>query len=96
MAAVVAGGAVAALLATVLLTRGDHHEPAVGADAEVPGQAIGEIVAAAAILKAPAAAPENYCVGVDPDGSGHPAGHPALSLGGKTTLRGGDANPAGV
>ncbi len=42
MAAVVAGGAVAALLATVLLTRGDHHEPAVGADAEVPDQAIGE------------------------------------------------------
>ena len=42
MAAVVAGGAMAALLATVLLTRGDHHEPAVGADAEVPGQAIGE------------------------------------------------------
>jgi DHA1 family bicyclomycin/chloramphenicol resistance-like MFS transporter len=42
MAAVVAGGAVAALLATVLLTRGDHHEPAVGADAEVPDQAIGQ------------------------------------------------------
>jgi DHA1 family bicyclomycin/chloramphenicol resistance-like MFS transporter len=42
MAAVVAGGAVAALLATVLLTRGDHHLPAVGADAEVPDQAIGE------------------------------------------------------
>jgi len=42
MAAVVAGGAVAALLATVLLTRGDHHEPEVGADAGVSDQAIGE------------------------------------------------------
>jgi hypothetical protein len=35
-------GAVAALLATVLLTRGDHDEPAVGADAGVLDQAIGE------------------------------------------------------
>jgi DHA1 family bicyclomycin/chloramphenicol resistance-like MFS transporter len=42
MAAVVAGGAVAALLATVLLTRGGHQEPAVGADAEVSDRAIGE------------------------------------------------------
>ena len=31
--ALVAGGAVAALLATVLLTRGDHREPGVDADA---------------------------------------------------------------
>ena len=42
MAAVVAGGAMAALLATVLLTRGGHQEPAVGADAEVSDRAIGE------------------------------------------------------
>jgi DHA1 family bicyclomycin/chloramphenicol resistance-like MFS transporter len=42
MAAVVAGGAVAALLATILLTRGGHQELAVGADAEVSDRAIGE------------------------------------------------------
>ena len=40
MAAVVAGGAVAALLATVLLTRGDHPEP--GVDAGVSAQPIWE------------------------------------------------------
>jgi MFS transporter, DHA1 family, multidrug resistance protein len=44
MAAVVAGGAVAALLATVLLTRGDAREDAVGAgaDADAAAQPIGE------------------------------------------------------
>ena len=41
MAAVVAGGAVAALLATVLLTRGDHPEP-VDASAGVSAQPIKE------------------------------------------------------
>ena len=41
MAAVVAGGAVAALLATVLLTRGDHPEP-VDANAGVSAQPIKE------------------------------------------------------
>ena len=41
MAAVVAGGAVAALLATVLLTRGDHPEP-VDANAGVSAQPIEE------------------------------------------------------
>src|SRR6476469_6151143 len=41
MAAVVAGGAVAALLATVLLTRGDHPEP-VDANAGVAAQPIKE------------------------------------------------------
>ena len=42
MAAVVAGGAVAALLATALLTRGDHPEPAVDANADVSAQPIEE------------------------------------------------------
>ncbi len=42
MAAIVAGGAVAALLATVLLTRGDHPEPDVDADADVLAQPIEE------------------------------------------------------
>jgi hypothetical protein len=42
MAAVVAGGAVAALLATVLLTRGDHPQPAVDTDAAVSAQPIAE------------------------------------------------------
>ena len=42
MAAVVAGGAVAALLATVLLTRGDHPEPSVDANAGVSAQPIEE------------------------------------------------------
>jgi DHA1 family bicyclomycin/chloramphenicol resistance-like MFS transporter len=42
MAAVVAGGAVAALLATVLLTRGDHPEPGVDANARVSAQPIEE------------------------------------------------------
>ena len=42
MAAVVAGGAVAALLATVVLTHGDHPEPAVDADAAVSAQPIEE------------------------------------------------------
>jgi hypothetical protein len=41
-AAVVAGGAVAALLATVLLTRGDHPEPSVDANACVSAQPIEE------------------------------------------------------
>jgi MFS transporter, DHA1 family, multidrug resistance protein len=40
--AVVAGGAVAALLTTFLRVRGDHREPTVGADAEVSDRAIGE------------------------------------------------------
>ena len=38
MAAVVAGGAVAALLATALLTRGDQPEPDVDATADVSAQ----------------------------------------------------------
>jgi DHA1 family bicyclomycin/chloramphenicol resistance-like MFS transporter len=42
MAAVVAGGAVAALVATAVLTRGDHPEPAVDTDAAVPAQPIEE------------------------------------------------------
>jgi MFS transporter, DHA1 family, multidrug resistance protein len=42
MAAVVAGGAVAALLATVVLTRGDHPEPDVDVDADVSAQPIEE------------------------------------------------------
>jgi DHA1 family bicyclomycin/chloramphenicol resistance-like MFS transporter len=42
MAAVVAGGAVAALAVTVLLTRGDHPEPAVDADAAVSAEPIEE------------------------------------------------------
>jgi len=42
MAAVVAGGAVAALLATVLLTRGDHLGPSVDANAGVSAQPIEE------------------------------------------------------
>jgi len=40
MAAVVAGGAVAALLATVLLTRGDHPKLGVDANAGVSAQPI--------------------------------------------------------
>jgi DHA1 family bicyclomycin/chloramphenicol resistance-like MFS transporter len=42
MAAVVAGGAVTALAATVLLTRGDHPEPEVDTDAAVSAQPIEE------------------------------------------------------
>ena len=42
MAAVVAGGALAALAVTVLLTRGDHPEPAVDADAAVSAEPIEE------------------------------------------------------
>ena len=42
MAAVVAGGAIAALLATALLTRGDHPEPDVDANADVSAQPIEE------------------------------------------------------
>jgi MFS transporter, DHA1 family, multidrug resistance protein len=42
MAAVVAGGAVAALAVAVLLTRGDHPEPAVDADAAVSAGPIEE------------------------------------------------------
>jgi DHA1 family bicyclomycin/chloramphenicol resistance-like MFS transporter len=42
MTAVVAGGAVAALLATALLTRGDHPEPAVDTEAAVPATPIEE------------------------------------------------------
>jgi DHA1 family bicyclomycin/chloramphenicol resistance-like MFS transporter len=42
MAAVVAGGAVAALAVTVVLTRGDHPEPAVDADAAVSAEPIEE------------------------------------------------------
>ncbi len=42
MAAVVAGGAVAALVATILLTHGDRAEPAVDADAAVSAQPIEE------------------------------------------------------
>src|SRR6185436_16674021 len=40
MAAVVAGGAVAALLATVVLTRGDRPQPAVDTDAAVSAEPI--------------------------------------------------------
>jgi hypothetical protein len=42
MAAVVAGGAVDALLATVLLTRGDHPEAGVDANAGASAQPIEE------------------------------------------------------
>lgn len=42
MAAVVAGGAVAALLATVVLTRGDHPQPAADTDAAVSAEPIDE------------------------------------------------------
>jgi len=42
MAAVVAGGAVAALVATVVLTHGDHPEPAVDANAAVSAEPIEE------------------------------------------------------
>jgi DHA1 family bicyclomycin/chloramphenicol resistance-like MFS transporter len=42
MAAVVAGGAVAALLATVVLTRGDRPQPAVDTDAAVSAEPIHE------------------------------------------------------
>ena len=42
MGAVVAGGALAALLATALLTRGDHPEPNVDVDADVSAQPIEE------------------------------------------------------
>jgi hypothetical protein len=42
MAAIVAGGAVAALAATVVLTHGDHPEPAVDSDAAVLAQPIEE------------------------------------------------------
>lgn len=42
MAAVVGGGAVAALLATGLLTGGDHPKPAVDTNADVAAQPIEE------------------------------------------------------
>ena len=42
MAAVVAGGAAASLAATIILTRGDHPEPAVDANAAVSAQPIEE------------------------------------------------------
>ena len=42
MAAVVAGGAVAALAATALLTRGDHPGPAVDAGGAVAAQPVEE------------------------------------------------------
>ena len=42
MAAVVAGGAVAALAVTVVLTRGEHPEPAVDADGVVSTEPIEE------------------------------------------------------